>query len=151
MTDDTVNGIGEMAAEKVTPLAEAADTASRAVTRNIGLTLIGGMAVGLVAGALLPLSHRRKRPKTVRSLVATVSELSQMLAAQALDRAETAASESRDKLDSASQTIGKSLHHHSASLGKQTRQLADDAADQLNTTGKAIARTAVRLIEKARS
>jgi gas vesicle protein len=157
--DTTASAIGEtiahQAADLTAPLTDAADTVSRTAAENIGLTLIGGLAVGLVVGALLPLARRRKSPKkTVRALAATlaatVSELSQTLAAQTRDRAETAARDGRDTLDHASRTIGKSIHEQSGAIRAQASKLADGATDQLNDTSKAIARKVVKWVEKAR-
>lgn len=136
------------------PPAQAAEAVSRQASDHIGWTLMGGLAAGLVVGALLPHARRRKQPKTARTiattLAASISELSQALIAQALDRAGTAAHDGRDKLDTASHAIGKSLHDHSESLSKQTRLLTDDAAAHMNTGAKAIAKKAVELIEKIR-
>lgn len=141
-------------AELMAPLQDAAASAAGAVKDNIAATLVGGLAVGLVVGALLPLARRRKRSKTMRGLAtamtAAVSELSQALATQAVDRAQTAADDGRDKLDRASQAIGKALHEHSEDIGKQAGKLADDATDRLNDGSKILIRKVVRFIEKTR-
>ena len=156
MIEETVTELVETAqqelAELKEPLADATDTASRTVAENIGLTLIGGLAIGLAVGALLPLGRRRKQPPKkaaralVTSLATSLSELSQTLAAQARDRAETASEGAREKLSDA----GKSIQEHSESLSKQTKKLADNAAGQLNDSGKAIARQVIKAVEKVR-
>ncbi len=159
MNDDpTMNDLRETtaqeAAEFTAPLTDAAATVSRTAQENVGLTLIGGLAVGLAVGALLPFGRRRKPAKKASALAANllagITELSQSLAAQARDRAESTTDDAREKLDSASRTIGKSVRDHSDNLGKQTKKVADDATHHLNDGGKAIARQVIKLVEKAR-
>lgn len=150
LSEDAKHEVSKLTA----PLANAIDSLDPTEGEKIGFTLVGGLVIGLVVGALLPFGRRRKSSKkTTRALAstmaATISELTKTLAA-ARDQAETTAGDAHEKLDDAGRTIGKSIHDHSESLAKQSKKLADDAADQLNDGGKAIARLVVKLVEKAR-
>ncbi len=115
-------------------------------SENVGLVIVGGLAIGLLAAALMPRSKKKKLAKRSRKISALVGELSQALTSQAGN----AASEGRDKLDGLSKSIGETVSEHAQEARKQAGKIAITAADQLNDSGKAIVRKLVKLIEKAR-
>lgn len=161
MTDENVLAkLGDPPAYKVTdvtdPISDAADTVIGVAKENVGLTVLGGVAIGVAVGALLlPSTRRRKKPRkaarALTALAATVTELSQALAAQAADKAQSAAAVAQDKLSDAGDTAGKTLQEQTEHLTKQTKKLAEDAAEQLNDSGKALARAVIKLVEKVGS
>lgn len=158
MNDTTSNGPGETPpyssdqasqhspSDLTTPLGDAADDAVRVVSENVGLVVVGGLAIGLLAAALMPRSKKRKLKKRSRKMSAMVSDLSQELVAQAAD----AASEGRDKLSGLSRSVGATVSDYSSEMSKQASDAAEGAAGKLHDSSKAIARTLVKLIEKAR-
>ncbi len=127
------------------------DTAPELSTSaKVGLTIAGGLALGLVAGALWPRGKPRKIAKKSREIADMVGELSQLLAAQTIERAATAAGDSRDKLESLSRGIGKSIQERSAGVREQAHRLTDEATGQFHHGSKALARIVVKLVEKTR-
>ena len=130
------------------------------VTENVGLVIAGGLAIGLVAAALLPRKKKAKISEKTRDISAIVTELALALTAQASaasGQASDAAAKGSDRIGSLSKAISETIVEHSQDLGKQAQelgkqaqQIASDTADQLNDSGKAIARAAVKLIEKVR-
>ena len=158
MTDDSIDihDIVDTSAQKLkdlsVPLGEAADTAVDFVKENAGLTVLGGIAIGVAVGAMLTVGRRKpkKAARALASLTTTVSDLSQKLAAQASDRAEAAAKTAHDQFGDTADTIGKALHDNSEHLLKKGKKLADDTTEQLNDGGKALARAVVNLVEKIR-
>jgi hypothetical protein len=117
---------------------------------KIGLTIAGGLALGLVVGSLWPQRSQRKIAKKSRAIMDLVSEVGQLVAAQTLERATAAAGDGREKLDSLSRGIGKSIQDTSNSARQQAQKLGDGATDHFHDVSKAVARTAVKLVEKAR-
>ncbi len=160
VTDLAKTHLDEPLASKVAdltaPLADATETVTRVAKENVGLSVLGGVTIAVAVGALLlPLGRRRKKPqkaaRALAALAATVTELTQALAAQAADRAQSTAADAQDKLSSASDIVGKTAKEQTESLTKQTKKLAEDAAEQLNDSGKALARAVIKLVDKVRS
>ncbi|MDP9057026.1 MAG: hypothetical protein M3N34_06840 [Pseudomonadota bacterium] len=131
----------------------AVDGATDFVAENVGLVIAGGVAIGLLAAVLMPRKKKRKINKQARNISIIVAELAQALTAQAsvaAGKASDAAGKSSDKLGSMSKAITGTVVEQSHDIGKQAQQMAGDAANQLNDSGKAIARAAVKLIGKVR-
>ncbi|MDE2302953.1 MAG: hypothetical protein KGK11_10380 [Sphingomonadales bacterium] len=120
---------------------------------GIAALLLGGLALGVMAGTLLP--RRKPRPKTAaENVAALVGELSATIAAQALGRAQRAgalAGAGAGRATTLGRALGQSLTTHSLDAREQAARLAERATDQIHRHGRSLAKIAIRLIERRRS
>ncbi len=111
-----------------------------------GLILAGGLAVGLLAGALLPKKAAAKTGGNLGakalSLAAVAAELAMTLGQQARDQAGDAAREGRAKLADLGESAG--------TLGRKAAYRASAVRGEAARTGLKLARQAVKLAAKTR-
>ena len=107
-----------------------------------GLLVVGGLALGLLVGALLPRGAARKLANGAMTAAALGGEASMSLARQARVKAQNAAAEAGEQLgdfkDEAGQTAGK------------LRRRAANAAGDGSSTGMDMARAGLRLLSSLR-
>lgn len=111
-----------------------------------GLIVAGGLAIGLLAGVLLPkratTGTDSKLGAKALSLAAVAAELAVTLGQQARDQASDAAREGRARLAD----LGESAN----TLGRNAARRASAARGEAARTGMKLARQAVKLAAKAR-
>ncbi len=113
------------------------------VRQHPGLIIGGGLALGLLAGALLPRSARSRLSARTASLAAVAGELGLALGRQALDRASEASREGRERLGELGESAGEA--------GRMATRRVAGAAGSARSTGLALARKAVKLAASRRS
>ena len=125
--------------------AEAPSTARRAavfVGDHPGFVIAGGLAIGLVAGALIPRSKRQQVTGRAAALAAAASELGLAFGQQALERANEAGKEGRARLHDIGGTLGEKA--------SEARSRAEDASAALRDAGIQLAKKAFDLAASAR-
>ena len=107
-----------------------------------GLVVVGGLALGLLAGALLPRGAARKLASGAMTAAALGGEASMSLARQARVKAQNAAAEAGEQFgdfkDDAAETAGK------------LRRRAANAAGDASSAGMDMARAGLRLLSSLR-
>ncbi len=107
-----------------------------------GLILGGGLALGLLAGVLLPRGAARKLARGAIATVALGGEASLALARQARDGARSAAGEATSQL--------RVLEVGAGEGARRLRRSAADAAGSATSAGLDLARAALRLLGSLR-
>ena len=107
-----------------------------------GLMVVGGLALGLLVGALLPRGTARKLANGAMAAAALGGEASMSLARQARVKAKAAAAEAGEQLgdfkDDATESAGK------------LRRRASTAAGDASSAGMDMARAGLRLLSSLR-
>ena len=119
----------------VIPPAEPPESFSGLVRQYPGLIVVGGLALGVVAGALMPRALRSKLTGRVVTLAGLAGELGLALGRQALDKAEAG----REKMSEGTQEA----------RSRATR-IAGTAAGSARGAGIRIAEQAIKLARNAR-
>lgn len=117
------------------------ESLSDLLRQHPGLVLAGGLAAGLLAGALLPRRAGGKLAGRALSVAAMAGELGLALSRQARDRAGDVAQDGRERLGD--------LGTHAAASGRRAAHRASAAGDELRRTGIKLARKAVELATKS--
>jgi hypothetical protein len=105
-----------------------------------GLVIAGGLALGLLAGSLLPRSAGTKLSRRTTALVGIVSEVGLVLGKQALERASTASRDGRGKLGELGDVLGEKA--------AGARRKAGAASSAMRVTGLALAKKALEIAAK---
>ena len=105
-----------------------------------GLVIAGGLALGLLAGSLLPRSAGSKLSRRATTLVGIASEVGLVLGKQALERASTASRDGRGKLGE----LGGALGEKAAGA----RRKAGAASSTVRVAGLALAKKALEMAAK---
>lgn len=139
MSDESQDKLPDPAAAPVPAVAEPPESLSALVRQYPAAVFAGGLAVGLLAGALLPKrSSSGKLGKQVLALAATAGELGMALGQQALDRTQDAARETRSRLADLGETASEA--------GKRAASAGADA----RKSGLKLAKKAIELAAKAK-
>lgn len=112
------------------------------VSDHPGLIVAGGLAAGLLAGALLPKAARRSVTGRAAALAAAASEIGLAFGKQALEKAEGAGKEGRARLHDWGDTLGEKAG--------DARRKAEDASTYLRDAGLILAKKAIELAATAR-
>jgi len=129
------------------PDAEPPEKLSSLASEYIGLSIAGGLVVGLLIGALFPRAAARKLAKRSGALAAVAGEVGAALAAQALARAGNSAREGRDKVVD----MGEAIVERSADARATANRLIGDGSARARDGGRALARKAAEMVSKTRS
>ena len=129
------------------PDAEPPEKLSILAGEYIGLSIAGGLVIGLVVGALFPRSAARKLAKRSGALAAVASEIGLAYAAQALAKAGSTAREGRDRAID----MGEVLAERSAGARARATRLIGDGSQKARGTGSILVRKAAEIVAKARS
>jgi hypothetical protein len=140
--DEALSGFDSDPAEASPP-----EKLSTLAGEYIGLTLAGGLLVGLVAGVLLPRARKRKAAKAAAGLASSAGELGLALATKALARAGEAVRETRDK----AADVGELVKDHAVPAFASAGRLIGEGADKARDTGATLARKAADIVEKVQS
>jgi hypothetical protein len=103
-----------------------------------GIALASGLALGVVVSALLPRGSARRLAKSAAAAATVGTEAGLMLARQAREKAEAAASEAVVTLHAAEDSAGKGLRR----LGRGAAHAAESGAGK----GLDLAHAAIRLL-----
>lgn len=117
----------------------------------IGLSIAGGLLIGLVAGVLLPRAARRKPARLGSGLASTAGELGLALATKALARAGDSVRETREKAADMSGRVSGVVKEHAAPALASAGRLIEDGAEKARDTGSTLARKAADIVEKVKS
>ena len=107
-----------------------------------GLIVVGGLALGLLVGALLPRGAARKLANGAMTAAALGGEASMSLARQAREKAQNAAAE-------AGEQFGDFKDNAAKSAGKLRRRAANATGDA-SSAGMDMARAGLRLLSSLR-
>ena len=107
-----------------------------------GLVIAGGLALGLLAGSLLPRSAGRKLSTRAAALAAVASEVGLALGKQAIERAGEAGRDGRELLGEFSHTV--------SDKASDARRAAGEASSRVRHTGVALAKKAVEIAGNGR-
>lgn len=118
------------------------DDAPKSLTDQIkahpGIALASGLALGVVVSALLPRGSARRLAKGAAAAATAGTEAGLLLARQAREKAEAAASEAVVTLHNAEDSAGEGL--------RRLRRGAAKAAGTTRNTGLDLAHAAIRLL-----
>ena len=123
------------------PDAEPPEQLSMLAGEYIGLSIAGGLVLGLVVGALLPSGPGRKLSRRALKLAALAGEAALVLGQHAGESGQDA----RAKLGK----LGKVIGENNADLRARGGELASTTARQLRETGFAVAQKAIARLTKA--
>jgi len=104
--------------------------------------VIGGLALGAIAGALLPRSAARKLARGVVAAAGVAGELGLTYGRQALDAAGDLSDEGREKLGTIGEKLAELSESVSEAAGAYGRKAADLAGDAASSAGKAAGKAA---------
>lgn len=121
-----------------------------------GLTVAGGIVVGMLVGALMPRRPARKLARRTAELAEIVSAAGVLLARQAMERAETTGAGLRhrgEKLFDKAGTLSDTAAHRLGTMGhvaaERIGELGETAADRIGTKGHVAADRISRLLGPA--
>ena len=117
----------------------------------IGLSIAGGLLVGLVAAVLLPRASKRKSRKVASGLASSAGELGLALATKALARAGDAVRDTREKAADMGELVGEAVKEHAAPALASASRLIEDGAGKARHTGSSLARKAADIVGKVQS
>ena len=127
-------------------LSEPPEDLASLLREHPGLIVAGGLAIGLLAGVMLPKRTAAKAGGNLGtkalSIAAVAAELAVTLGQQAREQAGDAASEGRAKLADLGESAG--------TLGRKAAHRASAVKGEAARTGLKLARQAVKLAAKAR-
>lgn len=106
--------------------------------------VLGGLALGVIASALLPKSIGRRMSKGAIAAATIVGELGLAYGRQALEKTGEAARESRQKLGALGETVGDEI----VIYGKKAAGAVD--VEPVRETGLKLARTVLKLTSQLR-
>lgn len=115
--------------------------------------LLGGLALGAVAGALLPRSATRKLAQGAITAAGVAGELGLAYGRQALEAAGEISDDGREKLGAMGEKLaelGEALSDGAGTCGRKATEVASDAANKTRETGIRIARQIFRLMSQLR-
>lgn len=139
---------GERRNEQRAALAEyargARDNTLGFVKQHPVITIVGGLTVGLVAGALT--SRGRKAGRRVGVFTAALAELGTMYVTTLLEKAGEAALASRDKIED----LGDNVEAAARTARREIGHHAGTTADRAATIGKRISRKTGRTVRDLR-
>jgi hypothetical protein len=117
---------GSPALTKRIPASEPPESLAGLIRQHPGIVVVGGLALGVALGVLLPKTVKSKLSARGGTLAAMAGEIGLSL----LTKADEAMRESRDKM---------------GELGESTSQIAGDAAASARSNGLRLAKKAVEL------
>ena len=110
------------------------------------LTVAGGLAVGLLVGAMLPKSAARKFGNRAVGLATIAAELGMAFSKQARETAGEVVHDGAERLGE----IGHRLDDGTAEMRARARRTAGKAAGSARSAGQSVVREALRLAARAR-
>lgn len=123
-----------------------------------GLTVVAGLGLGLLAGALLPRSAGRKLARGGIFVASTAGELGLALGKQALRSAEHAAHDGREKLEgTAAEALrlatdaGRLAVDTGRKAGDEAQRFAVEASDKAKELGAGLVKLAADVASRARN
>ncbi|MCB2061819.1 MAG: hypothetical protein R3E09_16750 [Novosphingobium sp.] len=122
------------------------ETATGFVREHPGLTIASGIAIGLIAGALIPKGRGRRLAKHAVHLAELASVSGLAFGRHALERAESAGSDLRQRGSAAADRLGG---YGEAAAG-QAGRFIDTAEEVASNAGRSLARKATELKSKMR-
>jgi len=129
------------------PDGEPPEKLSTLAAEYVGLSIAGGLVIGLLIGALFPRSAARRLARNAGKVATVAGEVGMAYAAQAIARAGETARDSREKIVDMGEIIGE----RSADARGQATRLIGDGADRARGATATLVRKAAEIVGKARS
>ncbi|MDE2403472.1 MAG: hypothetical protein KGM17_01995 [Sphingomonadales bacterium] len=129
------------------PDAEPPEKFSGLAREYIGLSIAGGLVVGVLIGALFPRAAAKKLASRSSKIATVAGELGMAYAAQALSKAGEAARDGREKAID----MGEVIAEKSAEARDKAGKLIEEGSGKARVTGALLARKAAEIVARARS
>lgn len=121
----------------------------------IGLSIAGGLVLGLVVGSLIPRAPGRKLSRGASALASIAAQAAMILARQAIDKAgavaeqaRDGAQEGRDKWQNASGKLAELARTTTADRREAAGRMASQAASAARESAKNLAEIAIKRLTK---
>ena len=139
---EVLPAVRKAAVRKSAPRAERSDQLKAQAHKHPGAALAGGLVLGLMVGSLLPRGTARRLAKGAATVAAIGGETGLNLARLARNRAHSAAGDAAERLQAAEQSAEAGVRR----LRRNAADVAGSATSAASSTGRDLARAAIRLL-----